>query len=118
MVRTTTSAAMVTAARRALWICRCAWTTLTRRPQLHRPTSVSIDLLNGRGATARPQDREATGTCLVRQRMTSRGHSQKTAYDILGKLLRLLFGHQRETVGRRTPCESLEQIFTNSACSP
>src|SRR5438270_13386242 len=36
MVRTTTSAAMVTAARRALWICRCAWTTLARRPQLHR----------------------------------------------------------------------------------
>src|SRR5262252_181311 len=22
--------------RRALWICRCAWTTLARRPQLHR----------------------------------------------------------------------------------
>jgi hypothetical protein len=24
------------AARNALWICRCAWTTLPRRPQLHR----------------------------------------------------------------------------------
>src|SRR6267378_864876 len=35
MVRTTVSA-IVKAARRALWICRCAWTTLTRRPQLHR----------------------------------------------------------------------------------
>jgi hypothetical protein len=27
-------AAVLTAARKALWICRCAWTTLTRRPQL------------------------------------------------------------------------------------
>ena len=35
MVRTTVSA-IVKAARRALWICRCAWTTLPRRPQLHR----------------------------------------------------------------------------------
>jgi hypothetical protein len=35
MVRTTTSV-KEKAARRALWICRCAWTTLTRRPQLHR----------------------------------------------------------------------------------
>jgi hypothetical protein len=29
-------AAIVRAAPRALWICRCAWTTLPRRPQLHR----------------------------------------------------------------------------------
>ena len=27
--------AIVKAARKALWICRCAWTTLARRPQLH-----------------------------------------------------------------------------------
>jgi len=26
----------VHAASKTLWICRCAWTTLTRRPQLHR----------------------------------------------------------------------------------
>ena len=25
--------------RSALWICRCAWTTLTRRPQLHRASN-------------------------------------------------------------------------------
>src|SRR5215471_9450230 len=35
MVRTTVSA-IVKAARKDLWICRCAWTTLPRRPQLHR----------------------------------------------------------------------------------
>ena len=28
--------AIVKAARKTLWICRCAWTTLPRRPQLHR----------------------------------------------------------------------------------
>ena len=27
-----------------LWICRCAWTTLPRRPQLHR-TNISKNLI-------------------------------------------------------------------------
>ena len=30
------SPAAVSVANKTLWICRCAWTTLTRRPQLHR----------------------------------------------------------------------------------
>src|SRR3954452_4265163 len=28
---------------KALWICRCAWTTPARRPQLHRANISSID---------------------------------------------------------------------------
>src|SRR6202035_6078252 len=30
------SPAAVSVANKTLWICRCAWTTLMRRPQLHR----------------------------------------------------------------------------------
>jgi len=37
-------AAIVRAAPRALWICRCAWTTLPRRPQLHR-ANISKNLI-------------------------------------------------------------------------
>src|ERR1700730_12204406 len=44
------SPAAVPVANKILWICRCAWTTLTRRPQLHRgrPTSVSYSYRLGK----------------------------------------------------------------------
>ena len=48
------------AVQRALWICRCAWTTLPRRPQLHRANIDSIDLGLGRGAVARTETSETT----------------------------------------------------------
>src|SRR5205814_7369976 len=56
MVRRTTSASVKTAGR-ALWICRCAWTTLPRRPQLHRANiSKNCLMKTEKGAAAGPED--------------------------------------------------------------
>src|ERR1700739_2530032 len=44
------------------------------------PTSVSIDLSNGREAVARPEASEATGACLVRQRLTRWEHFSVRQY--------------------------------------
>jgi hypothetical protein len=82
----------VQAASTTLWICRCAWTTLARRPQLHRAI-ISKLLINetekelwlGRRTS------EATGARLVvRQRSTSREHSLMRQYGFLSRLPRYI----------------------------
>ena len=56
--------------RKALWICRCAWTTLTRRPQLRRATDSndSIEKKERTGvASHRPaNERNRRGASLTR----------------------------------------------------
>jgi len=45
------------AARKTLWICRCAWTTLPRRPQLHRANISKHCLMKTeKAAAAGPED--------------------------------------------------------------
>ena len=42
---------------KTLWICRCAWTTLPRRPQLHRANISKHCLMETeKGAAAGPED--------------------------------------------------------------
>jgi len=63
-------------ATKTLWICRCAWTTLPRRPQLHRANISKHCLMKrkrelrlGRSAS------EATGARAITWRSTSRARS-------------------------------------------
>ena len=61
---------------KTLWICRCAWTTLPRRPQLHR-ANISKHCLMKQKKELRLGRRtsEATRARVVRQRSTSRQRS-------------------------------------------
>ena len=53
-----------------LWICRCAWTTLARRPQLHRFHHSKQACDTGKGKfDPEPTSAEATGAGVVRQRV-------------------------------------------------
>src|SRR6266576_5694183 len=46
---------------KTLWICRCAWTTLPRRPQLHRANiSKHCSMATEHGAAAGRRTSEAT----------------------------------------------------------
>ena len=57
-----------------LWICRCAWTTRMRRPQLHRfhHSKQACDKGN-RKFDPKPTSAEATGAGVVRQRVDGSG---------------------------------------------
>src|SRR5215471_3262646 len=56
------STARCTRASKTLWICRCAWTTLPRRPQLHRANISKHCLMKQkREPRLRQRTSEATG---------------------------------------------------------
>ena len=50
---------------RTLWICRCAWTTLVRRPQLHRAYIGAVDLSLEKNERAGPETNEAAVATFV-----------------------------------------------------
>src|SRR5215831_1320944 len=62
-------------ASKTLWICRCAWTTLPRRPQLHKANKALLNETE-KGAADGPKDQRATRARLDRQCPTSRERSE------------------------------------------
>ena len=74
------------AASKTLWICRCAWTTLPRRPQLHR-ANISKHCLMKQKEELRlgRKTSEATGARVVRQCSTSGEHSPMRQYRFLSR---------------------------------
>ena len=68
------SPAAVSVANKTLWICRCAWTTLTRRPQLHRAhigkLLIWIRKRIKRGLARRPYEAAASSVTQCNARLT------------------------------------------------
>ena len=68
------SPAAVSVANKTLWICRCAWTTLTRRPQLHRAhigkLLIWIRKRIKRGLARRPYEATASSVTQCNARLT------------------------------------------------
>ena len=68
------SPAAVSVANKTLWICRCAWTTLMRRPQLHRAhigkLLIWIRKRIKRGLARRPYEAAASSVTQCNARLT------------------------------------------------